>query len=87
MSTIHELSKQALELPAPERAALAHELLLSLEPETDADSEAAWDLEIDARLERVEQGRYSATEWRESLTRIRRSLSEESQLTTSFGEA
>jgi hypothetical protein len=75
MSTIQELSKQALELPVPQRAALAHELLLSLEQETDADSEAAWGEEIDARLERVEQGRYSATEWREALPRIRQSNS------------
>ena len=51
-----ELLAEALRLPDGERAALAGELIQSLEREVDADSEAAWSAEIRARLDRLDAG-------------------------------
>lgn len=44
-------------LPARERAELAHQLLVSLDPGTDADVEAAWDAELARRGELIRSGR------------------------------
>jgi putative addiction module component (TIGR02574 family) len=60
-----------------ERAALARELLLSLEGEDfDADCETAWAAEIERRMEAVDQGQFSAQPWREAIQAIRQSLSQ-----------
>jgi putative addiction module component (TIGR02574 family) len=70
-----DLFTQALKLPEPQRAALARQLLLSLEPDDfDEDSEAAWATELEARLAAIEQGKFEAKDWRESLAEIRQSL-------------
>ncbi len=45
------------ELSAQDRAALAHYLIQSLEDESDADVEAAWDAELARRLEEIKSGR------------------------------
>jgi putative addiction module component (TIGR02574 family) len=75
MQAWKDIQELALQLPRKERATLARQLLLSLEPdEIDADYEAAWTAEIEARLARVEKGDYSASDWREAITRIRQSL-------------
>jgi putative addiction module component (TIGR02574 family) len=76
MSIADNVFVQALGLPEDERAALAKQLLLSLEPDDfDIDSEAAWAVEIEARLDVVERGGYAAQEWREALMEIRSRLS------------
>jgi hypothetical protein len=68
MSRIDELFTSAQEMPSNDRAALAHRLLLSLEPDDfDAESEMAWALELEARLARIEQGNFQARDWREAL--------------------
>jgi putative addiction module component (TIGR02574 family) len=78
MSTPNEILERAMELPIPERAALAHHLLLSLEAEDfDEDSEAAWAAEVEARLAAVAQGQFTASPWREAVARIRQSLADE----------
>ncbi|MGE0707385.1 MAG: addiction module protein [Planctomycetota bacterium] len=53
-----QLLNQALRLPTKERAALAAELLASLdeEPEPQEEVDAAWGAEIQRRLERVRAG-------------------------------
>jgi|GraSoiStandDraft_51_1057287.scaffolds.fasta_scaffold63046_2 putative addiction module component (TIGR02574 family) len=64
-------------LPERERAAITHELLLSLEEEDfDSDSETAWAAEIERRLAAVEKGQFSAQPWREAIEAIRQSLSQ-----------
>jgi hypothetical protein len=50
------LSAEALRLSDDERAALAGELIQSLDREIDADAEAAWSKEIRARRDRVDAG-------------------------------
>ena len=65
-----QLLVEALRLSDEERAALAGELIQSLETEVDADAEAAWSAEIRARLERVDAGRAKTIAWSEARRRI-----------------
>jgi putative addiction module component (TIGR02574 family) len=61
---------EALRLPADERAAIAGELIQSLDTEVDADAEAAWSAEIRARLENVDAGLAKTVGWSEARRRI-----------------
>ena len=51
-----QLLDAALQLTPEERAALAGELIQSLETEVDPDAEAAWSAEIHTRLALVDAG-------------------------------
>jgi putative addiction module component (TIGR02574 family) len=62
---------EALRLPEAERAALAGELIESLETEVDADAEAAWSTEIHRRIEDLTAGRARTVPWAEARRRIR----------------
>ena len=73
MSTVDELLHQVLALPEQQRAAMACQLLQSLEPE-DAGAEDAWAAEIQARSDAVHSGNYVAHDWREALEDIRKNL-------------
>jgi len=76
MSIAQEILSRALELPDTERAAIAHRLLLSLEPEEfDPESEYAWVQGIESRLARIDRGEYSASDWQDAVARLRQSLS------------
>jgi putative addiction module component (TIGR02574 family) len=70
MSTVDDLLTQALALPEQERAAMATQLLHSLEPE-DPGAEDAWADEIQARSDAVHSGNYLAHDWREAVEDIR----------------
>jgi putative addiction module component (TIGR02574 family) len=65
-----QLLTEALRLSDEERAALAGELIQSLEKEVDTDAEAAWAAEIRARLERVDAGTSKTIPWSEARRRI-----------------
>ena len=52
----------ALTLTTDDRARIAHELLLSLEPE-DADAAAAWSKEIRRRVDEIEAGTGELEDW------------------------
>src|SRR5438034_8363099 len=65
-----QLLVEALRLSDEERAALAGELIQSLETEVDADAEAAWSAEIRARLDRVNAGSATTIPWSEARRRI-----------------
>ena len=67
-----QLLVEALRLPEAERAALAGELIESLETEVDADAEAAWSVEIRRRVEDLNAGRARTVPWDEARRRIRR---------------
>ena len=56
--TLSELTRDAAELPAPERLKLARILLDLSESETapTADAQAAWDEEIERRLQELRSG-------------------------------
>jgi hypothetical protein len=42
-----------------------------------AEDEAVWAAELDARLVQIEEGQFSASDWREAIDRIRKSLIQE----------
>ena len=65
-----ELLDAALQLSTEERAALAGELIQSLETEVDSDVEAAWSAEIHERLARVDAGLARTVPWSEARRRI-----------------
>ena len=65
-----QLLVEALRLSDEERAALAGELIQSLEGEVDADAEAAWSAEIRSRLDRVDAGTATTIPWSEARRRI-----------------
>lgn len=70
MDTVDNIRSQALSLTAKQRAALAHDLLMSLEEdEPDADAASAWAEEIEARSAAYAAGEIEAFDWRESLAR------------------
>src|SRR2546422_956727 len=57
MSDTAEKLKAALaQLPASERAALAHYLIHSLDDHADPDAEAAWDAELARRMAEIRSG-------------------------------
>ena len=60
----------ALELPERERAALAHDLLASLDGPPDADALQAWEAEIAKRLDELELGKARAIDADEAMRRI-----------------
>ena len=64
------LLKEALELPADARAALAGSLLESLEPEVDSSAEAAWQVEIRRRVKELDSGTVEPLSWAEARRRI-----------------
>lgn len=50
MATQRELLAQVMDLPAQERAELAHEVLRSLDDDSEVDAQAAWTAELTRRL-------------------------------------
>jgi len=65
-----QLLIEALQLPEEQRAALAGELIGSLDHDVDPDAESAWAAEIRARLERVDAGTAKLVSWAEARRRI-----------------
>lgn len=75
--TTDQVRFQAMQLPADERALLAHDLLASLEPQESPDVvEAAWLEEIETRAEAFASGTMAADDWQVSLERVRQRLRE-----------
>lgn len=64
------LLAEGLQLPDEERAALAGELIQSLDHEVDPDAEAAWSAEIRDRLAQVDAGTATTVPWAEARRRI-----------------
>jgi putative addiction module component (TIGR02574 family) len=57
------LLNDAMELPLPERAELAADLLASLDGEPDADVEAAWAAEVERRARDAHTNRDDDVAW------------------------
>ena len=75
MSVPSDLRERVLGLPQSDRAELAHDFLLSLEPEgieRDPDHETAWAAEIEERLRKFESGESKAVPADEVMDRLRR---------------
>ena len=79
MPTASQILNDALELPSAERAEVAHQLLLSLEPddyEDAADVDRSWAIEIKRRLEAIRSGNAQLTDWDTALRRLKKSLTD-----------
>jgi putative addiction module component (TIGR02574 family) len=68
------LLDQVLSLPEPKRAEIAARLLESLEPETQADIDAAWAEEIESRCAAVDDGTLPTSDWNDVRARIERDI-------------
>jgi putative addiction module component (TIGR02574 family) len=64
------LRQEALALPVDERAALAKDLLLSLDGDAEAGAEQAWVDEIDRRAQAVANGTATLVTWDDAEQRI-----------------
>ena len=51
------ITKEALDLTPRQRLKLAEVLLVSTDGETESDCQAEWDVEIEARIQAIDQGR------------------------------
>ena len=69
--TLEKLWIEALGLPEQERAALAHELVKSLDAPGDAGAAAAWDAEIAQRLAALDAGTTQSVDRDEFRLRLR----------------
>ena len=69
---VSELLKKAMSLPIEARAALAGELLDSLDQTVDATAEAEWEKEIAQRVAQLQLGTVQTIPW----TEVRRRLSD-----------
>jgi len=74
-----QLLAEALQLPPEERAALAGELIHSLDSDVDDDAEAAWSAEIRRRLDRLDAGLAGTVPWAEARRRILAAARRDSQ--------
>jgi putative addiction module component (TIGR02574 family) len=52
-----QLKMTLAKLPAEDRAALAHFLIRSLDPEEEKEIETAWDVELQRRAEEIRSGK------------------------------
>jgi putative addiction module component (TIGR02574 family) len=78
-SRAQALLREALALPAEERADVAAELLASLEgppPDDPGEVEAAWAREIERRARRVMSGESTGEPWEDVRARVMRRLTE-----------
>ena len=75
MPAVDDLRHGVLALPRDVRAALARDLLLSLESEElECNVEQAWAAEVQRRSEAYARGETESRDWRESVQRIRQLL-------------
>jgi putative addiction module component (TIGR02574 family) len=71
---LEDVAREAMGLPRHQRLALARLLIELDDPGSDADVEAAWEAEIQARLRAVKEGRVQGIPYEEVLARVGRRL-------------
>lgn len=69
-----DVYKQALDLDEWDRATLAGLLIESLEEEPDRDLEAAWQAEVQRRIEELDSGDVETIPWEDVKARLWQSL-------------
>lgn len=72
--SVQTVLTDALRLAPDARAELAAELLASLDAPTDSDAEAAWNVEIERRIEAIEAGEIELEPWEQLKHRIQRDV-------------
>ena len=71
---VQSVLADALRLAPEARAELAAELLASLDGPADAQAEAAWNIEIERRIEAIESGEIELEPWEQVKHRIERDV-------------
>ena len=71
---LEEVTREAIGLPRHQRLALARLLIELDDPGSDADVDAAWETEIQARVQAVKEGRVEGIPYEQVLARIDRRL-------------
>jgi putative addiction module component (TIGR02574 family) len=71
---LEELAREAIGLPRHQRLSLARLLIELDDPGSDADVDAAWDAEIQARVRAVKEGRVEGIPYEQVLARVDRRL-------------
>ena len=71
---LEEVTHEAIQLPRHQRLALARILMDLDDSGTDADVEAAWDAEIQARVRAVQEGGVEGIPYEQVLARINQRL-------------
>jgi putative addiction module component (TIGR02574 family) len=71
---LEDVAREAIELPRHQRLSLARLLIELDDPGSEADVEAAWDAEIQARVRAVKEGRVEGIPYEEVLARVDRRL-------------
>lgn len=66
------LLDSALRLPSEDRARIAAELIASLDGIPEAGVEAAWDAEVERRIEQVDQGKVQLVDWNDVKAEVAR---------------
>jgi putative addiction module component (TIGR02574 family) len=67
---LEDLKREAVGLPRHQRLALARLLIELEDPGSEADVEAAWETEIEARVRAVKEGRVEGIPYEEVLARV-----------------
>jgi putative addiction module component (TIGR02574 family) len=73
---LEDVTREAIGLPRHQRLSLARLLIELDEPGPDADVEAAWEAEIEARLRAVREGRVEGIPYEQVLARVDRRLAQ-----------
>jgi putative addiction module component (TIGR02574 family) len=71
---LEDVAREAIGLPRHQRLSLARLLIELDDPGSDADVEAVWEAEIQARLRAVREGRVEAIPYEQVLARVDRRL-------------
>jgi putative addiction module component (TIGR02574 family) len=71
---LEDVTREAMELPRPQRLALARLLIELDDPGSDVDVQAAWEAEIQARVRAVQEGRVEGIPYEQVLARVDRRL-------------
>jgi putative addiction module component (TIGR02574 family) len=66
------LLDSALKLPSEDRARIAAELIASLDGIPETGVEAAWDAEVERRIEQVDQGKVQLLDWNDVKAEVAR---------------
>ena len=71
---LEAVTREAIELPRHQRLSLARLLIELDDPGSDADVEAAWEAEIQARVRAVKEGHGEGIPYEEVLARVDRRI-------------
>jgi putative addiction module component (TIGR02574 family) len=74
MKSLEAIASEALLLPEDQRFNLARRILSSVEPETEAEAEVAWDMEIRERIKKYDAGLTSGIPGQEVFSELDKKL-------------